>query len=171
MPSPLEAHEVLLNPIRHRIYAALAQSKSIPELAREVDATPSTIRWHVTKLVAASVAEFDQSQALVRRRQTPSAEIALGTAVLHSIPARELLQHLLVHPWEHLGQAALHLKAPRSRYWRAVHAMEDAGLLSVRIRVKARLLAPSALALEIVRKLPLKRLDREQAGRQRRARF
>lgn len=155
MPGRLEVHQVLLHPVRETLFRLLEPpgESTIPELAQRVGLTPSGVRWHVHKLQQAGlVAPISEgSAARFRRIETPETALARASRVLQSVPARELMRHLIARPGQHLGEAAAALEAPRSRYWRVVRDLEAAGLVHVRIRVKARLLHPTPLAHQAMR--------------------
>lgn len=122
-------------------------------MARGLEQRTSSVLWHLKKLERAGLVERESSVQATRYRRARGTDSSLAEAawVLHSVPARELMQHILRHPGQHLGEAALAIGAPRSRYWRVIKRMEAAGLVRVKLRVKARLLYPTALAKPALR--------------------
>lgn len=164
---------LLLHPMRGRILDLFDEGPhTVARLARRLGTANSTILWHLGKLEMAGlvVREHGTGEGAARFRPvaSPESQAAQAYRVLYSVPARELMEHLLRHPGQHLGEAAAAIGAPRSRYWRAIGSMEQAGLLRSRLRVKARLLYPTPLARNVFRLTGAREWARLRAMRTRR---
>lgn len=155
MPGRLESPKLLLLPARARLYGLLSATswRSLTDLARALGLRTSSVLWHLKKLKRAGLVEQESQAhpARYRRVRGTDSDLAEAAWVLHSVPARELMQHIIRHPGQHLAQAAQALGAPRSRYWRVIKRMETAGLVRFNLRVKAHLLYPTPLALPALR--------------------
>lgn len=150
----IDREQLLLQPTRARIYQELGPSPlNASSLARALNQTSSSITWHLRKLEAAGLVERlkDANAPLFKRVSGGDAVMAEAIRVLHSVPARELMLHVMRNPGQHLGQAAAAMGAPRSRYWRSIGQLERARLILTRTRGRARLLFPAPLAAAALR--------------------
>lgn len=77
----------------------------LTELARALGHTNSSIMWLLKKLEDAALVERSRGldPARYRRAKSQHASLAEASHVLHSVPARELVLHLLRHPGQRLG--------------------------------------------------------------------
>ncbi|MFA5943446.1 MAG: helix-turn-helix domain-containing protein [Candidatus Thermoplasmatota archaeon] len=172
MSGRVEDCRLLLQPTRARVYQVLESSPmGLTEIARQTSQPKSTLLHHLQKLIAGGLVELQpgSNPPRYRRANNGGALLAKATRVLHSVPARELMQHVLRRPGQHLGEAASALGAPRSRYWRVMPHLEAAGLIRVTVREKARLLFPTQLVVPALRTMSHRKWAGIRARRTRRA--
>lgn len=156
----IEAHELLINETRARIHRQLALGpQTLTALARGVGLTNSTVLWHLGKLLPAGLVHVNRDHRAPLYCQAPQLGTSLPEAirVVHSVPARELIEHLLAHPRQHLGQAAAAIGAPRARYWRVVPVLQRMRLVKVVPNGRKHLLVATPLAEQALRALPGRR--------------
>ncbi|MHB1260147.1 MAG: helix-turn-helix domain-containing protein [Thermoplasmatota archaeon] len=150
----LEAQDLLLNKTRAGIHRQLGRGPhTLSALARSLGLTNSTVLWHLAKLESAGLVQTDRGLSAPQYRQTPQSSTSLpeATRLLHSVPARELVEYLRLHPGQHLGQAASGIGAPRTRYWRVVPTLQAARLVKVVERGRRHLLFATPLAEQALR--------------------
>lgn len=162
----LEAHELLINETRARIHRQLAlRPQTLTALARAVRLANSTVLWHLGKLIRAGLVHVDRDHRMPLYRQAKQLGTSLPEAirVVHSVPARELVEHLMAHPRQHLGQAAAALGAPRARYWRVVPELQRLRLVKVVPKGRRHLLMVTPLAEQALRALPTRKRSTRHA--------
>ena len=155
----LETHELLINETRARIHRQLANGpQTLTALARSLGLTNSTVLWHLGKLVPAGLVLVDRAQrAPLYHAPRMGTSLPEAIRVVHSVPARELIEHLVAHPGQHLGQAAAAMGAPRARYWRVVPVLQRMRLVKVATQGRRHLLVATPLAEQALRALPGRR--------------
>jgi DNA-binding transcriptional ArsR family regulator len=155
----LEAHELLINETRARIHRQLAIGpQTLTALARSLGLTNSTVLWHLGKLITAGLVHVDRDQrAPLYHAPQLGTSLPEAIRVVHSIPARELIEHLVAHPRQHLGQAAAAMGAPRARSWRVVPDLQRMRLVKVTTQGRKHLLVATPLAEQALRALPGRR--------------
>lgn len=153
---------LLESPLRRKLYAVLRDKDgpSINDLARQMRINPSSVRWHLGKMRRAGlVTERPGDGQRFRVADTPEARQANAILMLTSLPTRELMAQVERTPGFHLQQLADALHAPRSRYWRVAKSLEEAGLVRVTRRHKAKLLFPTTRGLQALEAVREARID------------
>ena len=142
---------LLENPLRRKLYAAIRETESPPisDLARRLRLSPSSVGWHLGKMRRGGlVAERNEDGRRYCIADTTEARQATAILMLTSLPTRELMAQVERSPGHHLQELADALHAPRSRYWRVANSLEEAGLVRVTMRQKAKLLYPTPRGLQ-----------------------
>jgi len=157
-----QAMGVLESPLRRKLYSVMrsAEVVRVSDLAKQVHLNPSSIRWHLAKMRRAGlISEREGDGQRYRIADTPEARQATAILLLTSLPARELMAQVERTPGHHLQELADNLRAPRSRYWRVAKSLEQAGLVRVRPRHKAKLLFPTVRGLQALEAVRAARID------------
>lgn len=158
-----EGHRLIfLSLARRRIHAELRANPRLDsqELSHRLRLPPAKVRAHLELMREAHAVEVHPGTPRTFSALPAAPSLELAHLLLTSLPARELVQYLVDHPGQHLGQAAKALDAPRSRYWRVVEVLVENGLLRRQRNVRQRLLFPTPLSRKAVESLRRDDLDR-----------
>jgi len=148
MQGEAERRLIFLSLARRRIHNELKANPGLTarELSRRLRLPPAKVESHLGLMMEAHAVERGTGNPVTYTALPAAPSLELANLLLRSLPARELVKHIVEHPGQHLGQAAKELGAPRSRYWRVVDVLVENGLLRRQRNVRQRLLFPTALA-------------------------
>lgn len=171
MEADAEHRLIFLSLARRRIHTELKANPGLdaPELSKRLRLPPAKVRAHLELMAEALAVEASPGTPTTYTALPATPSLELSQLLLKSLPARELVQYLVAHPGQHLGEAAKGMGAPRSRYWRVIDVLVENGLIRRQRNIRQRLLFPTALAKAAVGSLRAEDLDEliERKGRRR----